>query len=1003
MAVKRAFITMFVAVFWVSNLLAQQPPVITSDLTNESVLTGNTASFFATVSGPGPLTYQWQFNGTNLPNNVIITIAGTGAAGFSGDGGPATNAALKQPSGVAVDVAGNVFISDTYNSRVRKIDTNGIITTVAGNGVFTSSGDGGKATNASMRTPYGLALDSVGNLYIADTNSSRIRMVSTNGIIATVAGTGTNGYSTDGGFATNSNLRGAYGVAVDSTGNLFIADSWNNRIRKVDAGGIITSVAGTNSQNGRWGFLGDGGPATNAMFRYPYAMAVDSAGDIFITDKFNQRIRKVDTNGIISTVAGSTTNDPPYISWLTGSYAGDDGPATNACLSDPSDVIVDVYGNLFIADTWNNRIRKVDTNGIITTVAGKGLGGYSGDGRAAGTARLNQPFAVALDPANNLIIADSYNNRIRKVGFGGSPTLTLKNVNAANSGDYDLIVTSPFGSVTSSIVTLTVMQPPSIIASPQSQTAINGLPASFNVTALGSLPLSYQWQENGTNLSDGGNFSGAVSATLNLAITTTNDDGYFTVIITNTYGSITSSIAQLAVVWSGFPVTTDPPGLSVWQGNNSTISSGFIGAGPVTYQWQFNGSNILNKIIMTVAGNGNFNSSGDGGQATNASFYIPTYVTVDSNGNLLITDQWGGSIRKVETSGVITTIATNLNFPSATALDASGNLFIADTRNNRIRKRDVNGVMTTIAGNFNGYFSGDGDLATNATLNNPTGVALDAMGNLYIADTRNNRIRMVDTDGYINTAAGGGSGSDGTQATNASLSSPQCVVLDASGNLLIAENGRIRKVDTNGIITTAANISAAAFTLDPYGNMFIDGLRIYELDINSNLTLVAGNGSYGFAGDGGQAINATLGLPTGVALDAANNLFIADTGNRRIRKVGLNGSPVLSLNDSNPASAGTYALVVSGAFGSVTSSIVHLTVLIPPSITGIGPNPDGSVTLHFAGGAEQNYLVQAATNLTPPVIWQTVSTNAAGTNGTWQFTDTNVFSYPVRFYRAASP
>ncbi len=299
------------------------------------------------------------------------------------------------------------------------MSTNGIITTVAGNGVAGFSGDGGAATNASLNDPYGVAVDASGNLFIADANNNRIRKVDTNGIITPFTGKGAVGYnagsySGDGGAATNATLNDPVGVAVDASGNLFIGDSSNNRVRKVSTNGIITTVAG----NGNGDYSGDGGRATSAGVQNPWGVVVDSAGNLFIADDYNQRVRKVGTNGIITTVAGNG---------IAG-YSGDGGRAVLAELNYPSGVVVDTFGNLFIVDFDNDRIRRVDTNGIITTVAGSSLptgynyGGYSGDGGAATSASLNVPFGEAVDSFGNLIIADTYNQRIRKVTNPAGPS-----------------------------------------------------------------------------------------------------------------------------------------------------------------------------------------------------------------------------------------------------------------------------------------------------------------------------------------------------------------------------------------------------------------------------------------------------------------------------------------------------------------------------------------------------------------------------------------------------
>ena len=329
----------------------------------------------------------------------ISTVAGTGTVGFSGDAGPATSAQLNFPRGVAADSSGNLFIVDQTNNRIRKVDASGNISTVAGGGG--ALGDGGPATSAQLASPKHLAVDSSGNLFIADTSNHRIRKVDTSGTISTVAGNGTPGFSGEGGPATSAQLHFPHGVAVDSSGNLFISDVNNNRIRKVDTSGNISTVAGT----GTSGFSGDGGPSTAAQLDLPIGLAVDSSGNLFITDFGDNRIRMIDTSGIISTVAGNGTSG----------FSGDGGPATSASLNRPQDIVVDSSGNFFIADGNNNRVRKVDTSGNISTVAGNGTGGFSGDGGSATSAQLGAPQGAAVNSSGDLFIGDTGNQRIRKV------------------------------------------------------------------------------------------------------------------------------------------------------------------------------------------------------------------------------------------------------------------------------------------------------------------------------------------------------------------------------------------------------------------------------------------------------------------------------------------------------------------------------------------------------------------------------------------------------------
>ena len=473
---------------------------------------------------------------------------------------------------MAVDGAGNLFIADRDNHRIRKVDAAGVITTVAGTGERGFSGDGGPAIQAALFYPSAVAVDGAGNLFIVEWAPPRIRKVDASGVITTVAGTGERGFSGDGGPAVDAGLNGPRGVAVDGAGNLFIADEGSRRIRKVDAAGTITTIAGT----GEFVFSGDGGPAIQAALNLPSGVAVDGAGNLFIADTGNHRIRKVDASGVISTVAG-----------ISFGFGGDGGPAVDARLSDPSDVAVDGAGNLYIADRFNNRIRKVDASGVISTVAGSGgfgFGsfGFGGDGGPATAARLNRPSGVAVDGAGNLFIADDDNNRIRKVDAAG--------------------------------------------------------------------------------------------------------------------------------------------------------------------------------IITTVAGTGESGFSGDGGPAVDAGLNGPSGVAVDGAGNLFIADGYNSRIRKVDASGVISTVAgisfgfggdggpavdARLLGPSDVAVDGAGNLYVADAGNRRVRRIDTAGVISTIAGMGESGFSGDGGPATAARLNYPSGVAVDGAGNLFIADTGNDLVRKL--------------------------------------------------------------------------------------------------------------------------------------------------------------------------------------------------------------------------------------------------------------------
>ena len=729
---------------------------------------------------------------------VITTVAGTDYT-FHGAGQMATDATLGQVPAVATDAAGNVYAADHVTNLIIKVSPDGNVQVVAGNGVPAFSGDGGPATSAALSAPYGLALDAIGNLYIADNGNSRIRMVSTTGIITTVAGNGQQGFSGDGGPATSASLNAPYSVAIDSSGNLYISDSGNHRIRKVNLAGTITTVAG----NGQPGSSGDGGPATAASLNVPLGIAVDPTNNLYIADQNNFRIREVSAAGSIATVAGNGQNG----------FSGDTGPAVQAMLGRPFGVALDGLGDLYIADLDNNRVRMVSTAGKITTVAGNGQPGFSGDGGPATSASLYGPAAVATDAAGNFYVADQFNLRVRKVDAKGVITTVAGNGKQGFSGD--------------------------------------GGPATSALLA-------------------------------------------------NPYG--------VAVDRSGNLYIADQRNLRI----RKVTAPG---------------------TIITVAGNGQRASSGDGGPAMNASLKNPVGVAIDSAGNLYIADLDSYTIRKVDPQGIISTVAGNgvqgfsgdggpatsasLSLPYGLAIDSADNLYIADLYSQRVRRVNTTGVITTVAGNGVPGFSGDGNPATTASLNNPVGVAVDTAGNLSIVDFGNDRIRKVSATGIISTIAGNGRegfAGDGGPATSASLNGPLSVTVDLAGNLYIADssNYRVRRVSTAGTITT-----------------------------------IAGNGSKSFSGDGGLATNASLREMEGVTVDAIGNLFIADTYNYRIREV-LAAAPGLQ--------ASPLTLSFDGVAGSTAGGAAPAAQLVNLSSSGAGTNfsaaaSDPWLTVNPAGGS----------------------------------------------------
>lgn len=339
----------------------------------------------------------------SLLSQNIYTLAGQGGSGgFSGDGGICTSSKLLFPWGVAVDGSGNIFIADGANKRVRKVNTSKIISTIAGIGIDGYSGDGGNATSAEISWSRGLTTDNLGNLYIIDNGNNCIRKINTSGIISTFAGDGWPfGYSGDGGLATLAKLHGPCGITTDAFGNVYISDLGNHCIRKINSLGIISTIAGT----GVSGFSGDGGNAIMAQLSFPKGLKIDALGNLYIGDSGNHRIRKINSSGIITTIAGNG-NDI---------YSGDGVLAISAELRDPNSIALDWANNIFFTDEGSHTVRKIDGTGIITTIAGNGVPGILGDGGPAINSQLYNPNGIAIDSYNNIYISEHGSHKIRVI------------------------------------------------------------------------------------------------------------------------------------------------------------------------------------------------------------------------------------------------------------------------------------------------------------------------------------------------------------------------------------------------------------------------------------------------------------------------------------------------------------------------------------------------------------------------------------------------------------
>ena len=781
--------------------------------------------------------------------NTINTIAGGGT-------NPTTPTAAFLPAfgGVVRDSSNNTYISAAPLEMVYKISASGQLSIFAGTGIAGSSGDGGPANAAKLNYPLGLALDSAGDLYIADSLNNRIRRVdASTGVITTYAGSGDQyngtgffgGYSGDGGPATSAMMNFPSGLAFDGNGNLFVGDASNEVVREIDNSTehIITTYAGNGNPGTPGTSNGDGGPATSAQLN-AYAgeflgVAADAGGNLYIADSGDSVIRKVDTSTshIITTYAGS----PSY----TFTFSGNGGPANQAGLNTPEGLAFDASGDLFVADTFNGQVREVDTtpSHIITTVVGGGGACISfatgcGDGGAPASAFLNRPFALFIDAAANLFIADFGTGTVRVVS--PSPSSIISTFAGGGNGGLG-------GPATSAVVSL-----PYTIASDSSGNLFFLDRFSVNRYDAGSQTLgAYAGNElDGINIGPG------------------NGDG---------------GPATQANFFSPFALALD-------SSDNLYVGDYRVGVRRV---------DAVTKTITTYAGTGtscNRNVTpgcGDGGAATSATF--------------------------VDIAGMAT--------------DSAGNLYISDAGLNRIRRVDiVTGVITNYAGTGVRGYSGDGGPATSATLSFPYGLAFDSQDNLYVADAGNNVIRKIDnTPAHnITTYAFNGLptfGGDGGTALSASMQEPLEVALDARGNLFVGGgyDNVVRRIDAGdqSVITVAGEVSN------------LDG---------------------GFSGDGGPSTQALLDN-FGVAVDGNENLYIADTGNDRIRKVHL--APVAVVTPVLPAQFGpVFAGSSSSATGVVEFGNTGLDDLI---VTNISAPAGFAVTNTCNPSSNQTFSVSPST------------------------------------------
>lgn len=697
----------------------------------------------------------------------VSTYAGTGSAGFSD--GARWSAQLGYPSGVARDSEGAVFFADTGNHRIRMIGADGLVVTIAGTGVYGLAN--GSGPTAQFAFPSALAVGPDDNVYVADTYNHRICKLTRPAIpggawtVTSLAGTGLSGFLNGAGSVARFSF--PYGLTLDPDGNVYVADSNNHRIRKVAPDGAVSTYAGTGTAG-----AANATSSTAATFNSPQSVAI-IGGNLFVADTFNDRIRKI----VMAADASSRT-----VTTYAGSTAGfADGNGTAAKFDTPSGLAADSSGILYVADEQNHRIRQITATGDVSTVAGTGVSGLV-NGKS-NVARFNAPTGVTVGLDGNLIIADAQNHELRRINI---KPISVPSSLIAGSGNADGV-------------------------------QVNSV---LDVNALGLAPgvtYYFRWKSNTTG---------------NTQLLGQSFYLYdFPVVETKPATNVSPSSAQLNA-------NVDPK-------NGRTV---------VTLEYSTDPGLLNPWQVSTLAG-------------APAGFSNPSGVVANAAGDVFVADRLNHRIRKVTSAGVVSTFAGSgvagfadgtgtaamFEKPAGLAIDGGGNLYVADEQNHRIRKITPAGVVSTIAGSgIAGFLEGT---AASARFLYPTGVAVDAAGDVYVADSGNHRIRKLSAmDDLVTTLAGTGvAGSTDGETSSAQFSSPKALALGAGSALLVADSGnhKIRVIDA-GIVST-----------------------------------LAGDGAEGFAD--GLGSSAQFSSPGGIARDADGFIYVADAANHRIRRITPDG------------------------------------------------------------------------------------------------------------------
>ncbi len=901
------------------------------------------------------------------PDGTVTTLAGSAGTAGSTDG-TGTAAQFNSPTGVTVDSSGNVYVADTVNHMIRKITSTGVVTTLAGAANSSGTTDG-SGTFARFSSPTGVSVDSSGNVYVADDGNRAIRKITPDGTVTTLAGTSGNAGYADG-IGAAARFNSPYGLSVDASGNLYVADTGNNAIRAITPGGAVTTLAGTGESTSIGSVDGTG---ASARFNEPNSVAVDGAGNLYVADLYNSTIRKIAPDGTVTTLAGSA-GVPGY----------NDGVGSAGWFRYPLGVAAASDGTVFVADTYNDTIRKITSDGTVTTLAG--IAGAVGSTDAAGSSALfYRPSGVAVDSAGVVYVVDSGNDTIRKIatdgtvstlagmaGQAGTADGTGSDARFNNPGDVAVDASGNLYVSDTGNETIRKVTPAGVVTTLAGSPATTGSKDGVGMNAWFFSPLGIAVDGSGNvfvadadnNLIRKVTPAGVVTTLGGLAGVMGSADGTGSVALFNTPSGVAVDAAGNLYVADTFNnsirkgvVTaggSTPGGSASGSGGSDSSGSGSSGSGSSGSGSSGSGSSGSSG---SSGGSGSGSSGGTSGSGSASFFLYPASVAEDSAGNLYVADASNDVIRKITSAGAVSTLAGSsgvagmqdgtgsaalFNQPNGVAVDGSGNVYVADTGNAVIRKVAPDGTVSTLAGASGNRGNVDGT-GTAAQFNYPLGVAADGAGNVYVADAYTDTIRKVTTAGVVTTLAGRAAmagDTDGT-GTAAQFNYPSGLAVNSAGTVLVADtyNDTIRQITSTGVVTTLAGSAGVPGSNDGTGmyglfnqpvGVALDGAgNLYVADTGNGMirkvtpagvvTTVAGMAGVTGLNDGAGA-SALFNQPRGLVVDSTGALFVADTGNAVIRRIATDGTvSTLALTAAATGTSGSSSAPTSGS-GSATAS-----------------------------------------------------------------------------------